>query len=190
MYHTQICTCSVYLILATAPAQINVCFQQEWIHRYEACGEYMKKLNPEDVMQYIDGIVFVEQSLEQVRQFYPVNYISVFCSFGLSTKEPIQSCFVHPSRCQCHCCCLCTGLLTTWLDIKTSYLVQIHTHVPGICTSISSHSDIFVSKWRPFWYSSLICYPDYTNSHGDFVLHTLIYLSSTYVLHTKGIMLL
>ena len=69
MYHIQTYTYRVYLILATTSAQINVCFQQEWIHRYEACGEYMKKLNPEDVMQYIDGIVFVEQSLEQVRQF-------------------------------------------------------------------------------------------------------------------------
>ena len=29
----------------------------------------MKKLNPEDVIQFIDGIVFVEQSLEQVRNY-------------------------------------------------------------------------------------------------------------------------
>ena len=40
--------------------------QQEWIHRYESCGEYMKRLSPEDVIQFINGIVFVEQSLEQV----------------------------------------------------------------------------------------------------------------------------
>ena len=29
----------------------------------------MKKLDPEDVIQFIDGIVFVEQSLEQVRNY-------------------------------------------------------------------------------------------------------------------------
>ena len=34
----------------------------------------MKRLNPEDVTQFIDGIVFVEQSLEQVR-----NYLHLLC---------------------------------------------------------------------------------------------------------------
>ncbi len=40
--------------------------QQEWIHRYELCGEYMKKLNPADIIQFIDGVVFVENSLDMV----------------------------------------------------------------------------------------------------------------------------
>ena len=53
--------------------------------------------------------------------------VLIFGSFGSSTKELIQSCFV--CRCQCHyrcqCWyqCRCTVLLDTLLDIEISYLV-------------------------------------------------------------------
>ena len=41
-------------------------FQSDWLHRYEACGEYAKKLAGGDFMQFVDGITFVEDALDQV----------------------------------------------------------------------------------------------------------------------------
>ena len=41
-------------------------FQADWVHRFEACSDYMHKLLPVDVTQFIDAIVFVPRSLQQV----------------------------------------------------------------------------------------------------------------------------
>ena len=46
--------------------EVDVLFQADWVHRFEACSDYMHKLLPEDVTQFIDAIVFVPRSLQQV----------------------------------------------------------------------------------------------------------------------------
>ncbi|KAK2171519.1 hypothetical protein NP493_1055g01012 [Ridgeia piscesae] len=41
-------------------------FRADWVHRFVACSDYMHKLLPIDVTQFIDAIVFVPRSLQQL----------------------------------------------------------------------------------------------------------------------------
>jgi len=41
-------------------------FQTEWIHRYEACGEYIQKMTPDDFVEFVHTITFSEQIISQV----------------------------------------------------------------------------------------------------------------------------
>ena len=54
----------------------------------------------------------------------------VFGSFG---NEPMQSCSVRRCCCRCHCH-LCTAIPVTALIIETSYLADICTCSPSLCT--------------------------------------------------------
>ena len=40
--------------------------QADYVHRYESCCDYVYKLLPEDVIQFVDAVTFVPRSLEQV----------------------------------------------------------------------------------------------------------------------------
>ena len=92
-----------------------------------------------------------ESSLDQLEQLEPpseaegkvgpleVMYNVLFGSFGLSTKEPIQSCFVRRwRRRHWH---LCTPLLATGLNIKNFRFV-IHMHLFPFARQIFSDSDL------------------------------------------------
>ncbi|XP_013421684.1 neuroblastoma-amplified sequence [Lingula anatina] len=38
----------------------------EWLHRYESCSQYLEKMSPEDAIEFICGITFVETAVEQL----------------------------------------------------------------------------------------------------------------------------
>ena len=59
-------------------------------------------------------------------------YLYFSLNFGSFGNEPMQSCFVR----HCHRCpwCLCTALPVTGLIIEASYLTNICSYAPSICT--------------------------------------------------------
>ena len=75
----------------------------------------------------------------------PIWTLTVFGSFG---NEPMQSCCVR--RCRRRRRHLCTALPVTGLIIEASYLTNICSYAPSICTwNIKSMWCIFF-KWWPF----------------------------------------
>ena len=40
----------------------------DWLHRYEACGEFFPKLTPAEFVSFVGDVVFSTKSLEKVRQ--------------------------------------------------------------------------------------------------------------------------
>ena len=73
----------------------------------------------------------------------------------------------------------------TGLDIETSYLVYICTHLCPSYVHIKYLVILTCSfKWQTCWYFSLTCYPAHTDSKTDFILHTYTYVSLLY-LHTQ-----
>ena len=112
----------------------------------------------------------------------------LFGSFGLSTKEPIQSCFVRHCQgwCQCgHQCHLCTVLLATWSDKETSY---VHMS-PVYAHQIFSDSDLF-SNGSHFGTFYLICSPAYIDSHRNFIIGMNMYMCTHYMLITFLVILI
>jgi len=41
-------------------------FQSEWLHQYEACGEYIQKMTPDDFLEFVFAATFSEQIISQV----------------------------------------------------------------------------------------------------------------------------
>ena len=37
-----------------------------WIHRYESCGDVIQKLLPEDLVTFIDAVIFTKYAREMV----------------------------------------------------------------------------------------------------------------------------
>ena len=69
------------------------------------------------------------------------------CNHALSV---MWCCHCHQHQCWCWHWCLCTALPVTALIIETSYLANICSYTPSICTwNIRSIWRIFF-KWQPF----------------------------------------
>jgi len=40
--------------------------QSEWLHQYEACGEYIQKMTPDDFLEFVHAVTFSKQIISQV----------------------------------------------------------------------------------------------------------------------------
>jgi len=38
----------------------------EWLHQYEACGEYIQKMIPDDFLEFVYAVTFSKQMISQV----------------------------------------------------------------------------------------------------------------------------
>ena len=99
----------------------------------------------------------------------------LFGSFGLLTKELIQSCFVR-RRWRCPCAALVIARL------NRNFIFGTHVQ---ICPWFM-HIKYFVIlmcffKRQPFWYYSLIWHPDCAGGHRYVMLNTLMQLLFTYI---------
>jgi len=41
-------------------------FQTDWLHHYEACGEYAHKMTPDDFLEFIFAVTFSDSVISQV----------------------------------------------------------------------------------------------------------------------------